>query len=45
MEKNQNSKKAWVMPEVRELDVTETFARVGTGADVGGNPNPDDQRS
>jgi hypothetical protein len=40
-----NSKKAWIEPEIRELDILETFAFRGVGADVGGNPFPDDQRS
>lgn len=38
-------KKTWVEPEIRDLDVLETFARPGFGADVGGNPYPDSQRS
>jgi hypothetical protein len=37
--------KAWVEPEIRELDVRETFAFPNLGADVGGNPAPDCQRS
>lgn len=40
-----NPKKKWVEPEIRELDVLETFAFTGAGADVGGNPFPDSQRS
>lgn len=35
----------WVEPQVRALDVRETFALPGTGADVGGNTFPDCQRS
>jgi hypothetical protein len=37
--------KDWVEPEIRELDVLETFAAPGGGADVGGNAYPDCQRS
>jgi hypothetical protein len=40
-----NPKKKWVEPEICELDVLETFALGGLGADVGGNPYPDSQRS
>lgn len=40
-----NTKQPWVEPEIRELDVLETFQLRGPGADVGGNPFPDDQRS
>ncbi|MDL2352453.1 MAG: hypothetical protein QFC78_06365 [Pseudomonadota bacterium] len=39
------SKQTWVDPEIRELDVLETFALQHLGADVGGNPSPDCQRS
>lgn len=39
------AKQIWVEPEIRELDVMETFAFPGVGADVGGNPFPDCQRS
>lgn len=35
----------WVEPEIRDLDVQETNARPILGADVGGNPYPDCQRS
>ena len=35
----------WVEPEIRELNVLDTFAFIGVGADVGGNPSPDCQRS
>jgi hypothetical protein len=35
----------WVEPEVRDLDVRETFAFPRRGADVGGNPAIDCQRS
>lgn len=33
-------RKTWVEPEVRELDVRETFNDPGTGADVPLVPNP-----
>lgn len=36
---------AWVEPEVRELDIMETFALPRRGADVRGNPTIDCQRS
>lgn len=35
----------WVEPEIRELDVRETSASPGRGADVGGNPGIDSQLS
>ncbi len=38
-------KAVWVEPEIRELDVQETNATPRAGADVGGNPFPDCQRS
>jgi hypothetical protein len=38
-------RRTWVEPEIRELDVRETSALPGAGADVGGNPTPDCQRS
>lgn len=40
-----DSKLTWVEPEIRELDVRETFALPRLGADIGGNPSPDCQRS
>ncbi len=40
-----NSKQNWVTPEIRELDVIETFAFPNLGADAGGNPYADCQRS
>jgi hypothetical protein len=40
-----NEKKNWIEPEINELDVMETFAFTRLGADVGGNPDPDCQRS
>lgn len=42
---NRADRKVWIEPEVRELDVRETFAFPNLGADVGGNPTPDCQRS
>ncbi len=42
---NQVDREPWVEPEIRELDVRETFAFPRLGADVGGNPRPDCQRS
>lgn len=38
-------RKTWIQPEIRELDIRETFAFIGRGADVGGNPTIDCQRS
>lgn len=38
-------REAWVEPEIRELDVQETNAQPGVGADAGGNPFPDCQHS
>ncbi len=38
-------RETWIEPEIRELDVQETNADEGTGADVGGDPFPDCQRS
>lgn len=38
-------RKEWVEPEVIELNVNDTFAFPGRGADVGGNPFVDCQRS
>jgi hypothetical protein len=40
---NRVNRKVWIEPEV--LDVRETFAFPNVGADVGGNPAPDCQRS
>jgi hypothetical protein len=39
------SKMVWIEPEIRDLDVQETNAQPGAGADVGGNPFPDCQQS
>ena len=38
-------KLVWIEPEIRDLDVQETNAQPGTGADAGGNPAPDCQAS
>lgn len=38
-------RESWVEPEVRTLDVRETYADIGRGADIGGNPAVDSQRS
>ena len=35
----------WIEPEIRDLEVQETNAFPARGADVGGNPFPDCQRS
>ena len=35
----------WMEPEILELDVRETFQFPNLGADIGGNPYPDCQRS
>lgn len=39
------AKLAWIEPEIVELDVVETQALPNRGADVGGNPYVDCQRS
>jgi hypothetical protein len=36
---------AWIEPEILELTVEDTHAQPNSGADVGGNPFPDCQRS
>ncbi len=38
-------RKSWVEPTIRELDIQETHAAPGLGADIGGNAFPDCQRS
>lgn len=38
-------RKPWVEPTVRELDIQETHAAPGRGADIGGNAFIDCQRS
>ena len=42
---SKQGKLAWIEPEVTELDVVETQALPNRGADVGGNPYIDCQRS
>jgi len=42
---NKASRSAWIVPEIRELDVRETQAFPNRGADAGGNPSIDCQRS
>lgn len=37
--------KAWVAPDIRELDVGDSAAFPTFGADVGGNPRVDCQKS
>jgi hypothetical protein len=44
-ENDLNTRKAWVQPEIRELDVQETYALPRRGADIGGNPAVDCQFS
>ncbi len=39
------TREVWIEPIIRELDVQETNAFPTAGADVGGNPFPDCQRS
>jgi hypothetical protein len=41
----ENKRERWVEPTVRELDVRETNAFPRRGADIGGNPAIDCQRS
>jgi hypothetical protein len=40
-----NAPKTWIEPEVAELEIDETHAFPNVGADIGGNPAPDCQRS
>lgn len=40
-----NERQAWVEPNIRELDMSETSALSNLGADAAGNPSPDCQRS
>ena len=42
---NTTGREAWIAPEIRDLDVQETNAQPGPGADVGGNAFPDCQAS
>lgn len=39
------SMRTWVEPEIRELNVLETFQLPHVGADIAGNPSPDCQKS
>ncbi len=39
------ARRPWIMPEMRELEVRETAALPNRGADAGGNPFVDCQRS
>lgn len=43
--KNLEARRPWVTPEITELDVRETAQFIGRGADAGGDPAPDCQRS
>ncbi|MBN8502045.1 MAG: hypothetical protein J0M19_12950 [Sphingomonadales bacterium] len=38
-------RRVWINPEIVELELNETNAFIGRGADVGGNPSIDCQRS
>lgn len=40
-----SERKHWVEPAIQVLEIEETFAQPQAGADVGGNPFPDCQRS
>lgn len=42
---NNEARRPWIMPEIRELDVRETSAFPNRGSDPGGNPYVDCQRS
>jgi hypothetical protein len=42
---NGDALRPWVAPQIEVLNVRETAARPGIGADVGGNLAPDCQRS
>ena len=42
---NGDALRAWVAPQIDELNVRETTALPGAGFDVGGNPSPDCQLS
>jgi hypothetical protein len=41
----EQDRQKWVEPEIRELDIRETFALPRRGADIGGNPFVDCQFS
>ena len=40
-----NRKQEWVNPSIERIDITRADAFIGAGADAGGNPFPDCQRS
>ncbi len=40
-----NEPKTWIEPEIAELEIDETNAFPNLGADIGGNPAIDCQRS
>ena len=40
-----DARQRWIDPEISELDVRETAAVPGPGADAAGNPSPDCQAS
>ena len=40
-----NDRSIWIDPSITELQVEETNAFIGRGADIGGNPTIDCQRS
>jgi len=40
-----STRQPWIEPEIRELDVRETFAKPEFGVDSAGNPWPDCQAS
>ena len=42
---NNDTRRPWIVPAICELDVRETSALQGRGADVGGNPVVDCQKS
>ena len=42
---NNEARRPWIVPEIRELDVRETSALPNRGTDPGGNPYADCQRS
>ena len=44
-ENNNEARRPWIKPETIELDVRETAAFPNRGADPGGNPAADCQRS
>ena len=44
-EPQDNTRKPWIEPKITELELRETYAFGFRGADVGGNPAIDSQRS